>query len=163
MFILGGRSSLSILWAVVLEYDPGCTECTCALAVTCNEDVTPDMCWGLDAPKGSDVGFYQSDVMCTDGWKEETDFFFLKDGSFPFCSFCVFPPLSSPGTGDAESWAFPLWEYRIHLPQTPAAQKRMCARKCVCVRHSPVVWERACIQWRNDRERGRGRGERGRE
>lgn len=58
------------------EYDPGCTECTCVLAVTCNEDVTPDQRWGLEAPKGSDAGFYQSDVTWTDGRKEETDLVF---------------------------------------------------------------------------------------
>lgn len=66
--------------------------------------------------------------------------FLFKDGSFPFCSFCVFPPLSSPGSGDAESRAFPLWEYRIHLPQTPAAQKSVCAS--VCARAARLWCER---------------------
>lgn len=104
------------------------------LAVTCNEDVTPDKCWGLEAPERSDVGFYRSDVTWTDGRKEERDFFFfLKTDLFLSVLFVSF--LLSPLLGAEMLRAEPSLCGNIGFTcLRHQLLKRECVHASVCVR-----------------------------
>lgn len=96
--------------------------------------MTPDQRWGLEAPKGSDAGFYQSDVTWTDGRKEETDlvFFFLKMDLFLSVLFVSF--LLSPLLGAEMLRAEPSLCGNIGFTcLRHQLLRRECARASVCV------------------------------
>lgn len=67
------------------------------------------------------------------------------------------PSFSSPPLLGAEMWRAkpsPQWEYRVHLPQTPAAQN-VCVCACVCARERARCAHNEGMTVREEEERKR--------